>query len=106
ALRTHVQIPDELLTEIRVIACLALLPRVRRDLEPFAPGEAGLLLFTEPGHVAKCDAPRHGRQGSDDRSPSRGTAQIRRCPSCPRPSAETRIRTPMASQLASMNEPP
>ena len=34
---------------------LALLPRIRRYLEPLSAGSTGLFLFTEPGHLSKCD---------------------------------------------------
>ena len=45
AVRADVQVPLELLADVRVPAGLALLPGVRRDLQPFAPRLPRLLLL-------------------------------------------------------------
>jgi hypothetical protein len=47
---THVEVPNELLAQIRVPAGLTLLPRVGGNFEALAPGLTRLLLLAEPGH--------------------------------------------------------
>src|SRR6185437_2767746 len=54
AVRAHVHVALELLANIGVPAGLALLPDVRRDLEPLAAGlSCLLLLLVEPSHGRK-----------------------------------------------------
>ena len=52
ALGTDVEGPLELLPEVQVAAVLALLPRVRRNLEAFALRGAWLSFLLEPGHYS------------------------------------------------------
>src|SRR6266542_6669044 len=68
--RTHVEVPDEFLAEVRVAALVALLPRVRRNLEPLVTGRTGFLFLTEPGHLPKCD--RGGKAGQAEANVSEG----------------------------------
>jgi hypothetical protein len=53
ALRAHVEVPNELLPDIRVTAGLAFLPDIGWDLELIAKGLPGFLLFSEPSHGLK-----------------------------------------------------
>ena len=50
AFGAHVVGALELLAKVEVAAILALLPRVRRDLQAFTLRGAGLSFLLEPGH--------------------------------------------------------
>src|SRR5205807_4796095 len=50
AVRAHVEIPPEFLTDVRMTARLAFLPDIGRNLETLAPRLPDLLFLAEPSH--------------------------------------------------------
>src|SRR6185437_3218224 len=84
AVGTHVEIAHELLAQIRVPACLALLPRIRGNLEALATGLPDLPVLSKPGHSRNVGgADRPGKNGGvrwPDRRPWRRALRVQCAP--------------------------